>query len=412
MLRIPPAYRRAIFPSHPPLPVTAPARASRNAIASFYLYYVALYAPVAITISFFPLWIRAQGLSEQQTGMVLALGAALAVLVNPAVGAMADQYRSRKVILLALVAGSALSAGLLLSAQGFIGVLLVFLAIKACSAGLIPLSESMALAGMPRYGFDFGRLRSAGSMSVVAMSIVLGWLVDRAGTEVIAIVFVVAYLAQGLLALALPNDTAAARHAVKAPLLQVLQLPGFSLFLASAAMSQACHGFFYSYSALYWKSVGFPASTIGYLWALGVIAEITAFTFGSRLLARVSAPALIALACAAGILRWSMIGLAESTGVAMLAQLLQGATLGFTQLGAAQYIRTRVPAQVISSGTGLYSACAGLLTAACVFLGSYLFASVGGRAFLLTAALCGAGLAAALALQAHEARQARMLGAG
>ena len=179
--------------------MTAHAQPARNAIASFYLYYVALYAPVAITISFFPLWIRAQGLSEQQTGMVLALGAALAVLVNPAVGAMADQYRSRKVILLVLVAGSALSAGLLFSAQGFIGVLLVFLAIKACSAGLIPLSESMALTGMPRYGFDFGRLRSAGSMSVVAMSIVLGWLVDRAGTEVIAIVFVVAYLAQGLL---------------------------------------------------------------------------------------------------------------------------------------------------------------------------------------------------------------------
>nr|WP_254615442.1 MFS transporter [Cupriavidus basilensis] len=85
-----------------PLPVTAHAQPSRIAIASFYLYYVALYAPVAIAISFFPVWIRAQGLSEQQTGMVLALGAALAVLVNPAVGAMADQYRSRKAILLAL----------------------------------------------------------------------------------------------------------------------------------------------------------------------------------------------------------------------------------------------------------------------------------------------------------------------
>ncbi|MGO4808674.1 MFS transporter [Cupriavidus sp. 2MCAB6] len=128
--------------------------------------------------------------------------------------------------------------------------------------------------------------------------------------------------------------------------------------------------------------------------------------------ARISAPALIALACAAGILRWSMIGLAETASVAMLAQLLQGATLGFTQLGAAQYIRTRVPEQVISSGTGLYAACAGLLTASCVLLGSFLFASVGGRAFLLTSAMCGAGLAAALALQAHEARQASGLDAG
>ncbi|MGO4329787.1 MFS transporter [Cupriavidus sp. 2TAF22] len=383
---------------------------ARRAVASFYLYYIALYAPVAIAISFFPLWIRAQGLDEQQTGLVMALGAALAVLVNPAVGAIADQYRSRKAILLALVGGSVLSAGLLFSAEGFVGVLLVFLATKAFSASLIPLSESMALAGVPRYGFDFGRLRSAGSMSVVAVSVALGWLVDRAGTGVIAVAFLVAYLGQGMLALMLPNDSVAVRHAVKAPLLQVLQVPGFSLFLASAAVSQACHGFFYSYSALYWKSVGFSASTIGYLWALGVLAEITAFAFGSLLAARISAPALIALACAAGILRWSLIGLAPTPGVAMLAQLLQGATLGFTQLGAAQYVRTRVPAPVLSSGTGLYSACAGLLTAASVFLGSYLFARVGGRAFLLTAVLCVLGLGAALALQAQEARRAKVPG--
>ncbi len=392
--------------------MTTQAAGTRHPVAAFYLYYIALYAPVAITISFFPLWIRAQGLDDRQTGLVMALGAALAVLVNPAVGAIADQYRSRKAILLALVGGSVLSAGLLFSAEGFVGVLLVFLATKAFSASLIPLSESMALAGVPRYGLDFGRLRSAGSMSVVAVAVALGWLVDRAGTEVIAIAFLVTYLGQGILALMLPNDDIAVRHTVKGPLLQVLQVPGFSLFLASAAVSQACHGFFYSYSALYWKSVGFSASTIGYLWALGVLAEITAFTCGSLLAARISPPALIALACAAGVLRWSLTGLAQTPGVAMLAQLLQGATLGFTQLGAAQYVRTRVPAQVLSSGTGLYAACTGLLTAACVFAGSFLFASVGGRAFLLTAAMCAVGLAAALVLRAREARLMDVAGAG
>ncbi|WP_420994787.1 MFS transporter [Cupriavidus sp. 30B13] len=392
--------------------MTTQTAGTRHPVAAFYLYYIALYAPVAITISFFPLWIRAQGLDDRQTGLVMALGAALAVLVNPAVGAIADQYRSRKAILLALVGGSVLSTGLLFSAEGFVGVLLVFLATKAFSASLIPLSESMALAGVPRYGLDFGRLRSAGSMSVVAVSVVLGWLVDRAGTEVIAIAFLVTYLGQGILALMLPNDNIAVRHAVKGPLLQVLQVPGFSLFLASAAVSQACHGFFYSYSALYWKSVGFSASTIGYLWALGVLAEITAFTFGSLLAARISPPALIALACAAGVLRWSLTGLAQTPGVAMLAQLLQGATLGFTQLGAAQYVRTRVPAHVLSSGTGLYAACTGLLTAACVFAGSFLFASVGGRAFLLTAAMCAVGLGAALVLRGREARLMDVAGGG
>lgn len=372
-------------------------------MAAFYLYYVALYAPVAIIISFFPLWIRAQGLTDRQTGLVLALGSALAVVVNPLVGAMADQARSRKTILLVLVAGSVASAGLLFAVDGFVGVLLVFLAMRACATSL-SLSESIALGSVSRYGFNFGRLRSAGSMSVVAMSVILGWLIDRAGAGVIAWVLLVAYIAQGLFAMTLPGDSVRVGQRVRGPVMQVLRLPGFALLLGSAAVSQACHGFFYSYSVLFWKSVGFPASVIGYLWALGVVAEIVVFSVSGRIVARIAAPGLIALACMAGVLRWTLIGLAPRVDVAIVAQLLQGATLALTQLGAAEYIRTRVPAAVLSSGTGVYAACGGLFTAFCVYLGSFLFPSVGGRAFLLSSALCTLGAILALILRARERR--------
>ena len=388
-------------------------RPSGRTSAAFYLYYVSLYAPVAITISFFPLWIRAQGLSEQQTGLVLALGAGLAVLVNPMIGAMADQARSRKTILLAMVAASAMSAAMLTIANGFVGVLLVFLATRACSASLLPLSESIAIAGVARHGLDFGRLRSAGSMAVVAMSIVLGWLVDRAGTDIIAIVFLVAYIAQGIVGLALPGDAVRVGQRVQGPIMQVLRRPGFLLFLCSAAVSQACHGFFYSYGVLFWKREGFSGATIGYLWALGVMAEIVVFTVGARIVSRASAPRLIALACAASALRWTLIGMAPRMDVAIFAQLLQGATLGFTQLGAAEYMRTRMPANVLSSSTGVYAAFTGLLTAVCVYAGSFLFANVGGRAFLLPATLCLLGVGSALMLARSRAeRHASLAEAG
>lgn len=378
--------------------VAAGAGGHAAARAAFYGYYVALYAPVAVTISFLPLWIKSRGLNEHQIGLLFAIGALLALLINPVVGLIADTRESRKNVLLVLLAGSSAAALLLLNVSGPLWVFAAYAATRACSTGLIPLSESMALSGAARFGLDFGRLRGVGSLSVVVTTAVLGLALDRYGLDAVALALALFYMAQTTMAACLPDVRVAASRSTKAPLVRVLRVPGFPLFLCAAAASQACHGLFYTYSAIHWKALGLSSSVIGGLWSLGVLAEVVAFMLGGRLLAHLSAPSLLLFACLGGVLRWGLVAESAQIGTLVMAQLLQAATLSFTQLSAAQYIKTTVPPDTLSSGTGTYAAAVGLLTAATVYGGSHLYAAFGGHAFALSAMLCllGAGAAATL----------------
>ncbi|MBA3774281.1 MAG: MFS transporter [Ramlibacter sp.] len=362
----------------------------------FYAYYAALYGPVAITISFLPLWIRSNGLTEQQVGQLFAVGALIKLVVNPIVGLVADASESRKNVLLSLVAMSCILALLLQHARVPAWVFYSFIVLQACSAAVVPLSESIVLGNASRLGLDFGRLRSIGSVSVAVITVALGAALDWVGLEFVALALTLCYLILGVIAIGLPDFRAVRTHS-KASLLQLLRQKAFILFLCSAAVSQACHGLFYVYSAILWKSLGLSSTSIGALWSFGVLVEVLVFVFGSRILALISAPTLVLLACIGGVVRWTLLAEAGDLGTLVVVQALQAATLSCTQVGAAEFIKTNVRQQAMSTGTGIYWGTVGVLTSAIVYGGSYLYSTFEGRAFFLSAVLClGATVSAAL----------------
>ncbi len=372
----------------------------------FDAYYVALYSPSAVWISFFPLWRRDRGLTEAEVGLCLSAGSIAAVLVSPIVGSIADRSGRRKELLLILIAASAIGSLLNFAAEGFAMLVAAYLATRLFTASLIPLSESIVLANLERFRLDFGRVRSFGSAAVVVLSMVLGLLVDRVGIGAVIVVLTGAYVVQGLLGSLLPVRPTIQEHAPSAPIAEVLRVPGFPLLVGSAAISQACHGVFYAYSTFYWLSSGLSATTIGALWALGVTAEIVAFSFGGRIVMRLSPAAVIAIGSAAGVARWGLLGSSGALPTAIAVQLLQAATLGLSQVGAAYYISSAVPPRVLSSGTGLYSACIGLMSAVFIAVGGQIYPRIGGGIFLLTSGLCLIGLASAAALVIRTRRTA------
>jgi MFS transporter, PPP family, 3-phenylpropionic acid transporter len=373
----------------------------------FNTYYVALYAPIAVMISFFPLWLQSQGLTEVDVGLCLSLGSILAIVANPIVGAIADRTGQRERLLIILGSTTALMSLFNFIAEGFTIILMVYLSVRLFSSSLIPLSESIVLANMKWFELDFGRIRSWGSASVVALSPILGILIDRTGPTAIIVVLSIAYAMQAFFACALPVQIkeAKSRHrAPSAPMTEILRIPGFKLLLGSAAISQACHGVFYTYSTFYWLAAGHSAMTIGTLWALGVMAEIIVFKF-SHLITRRFSALLIVAACGAGILRWGLLGLSGDLPVAILVQLLQGATLGLTQVGVAAYMASAVPSRILSTGTGIYTASAGFLAAVFIYSGGLLYPGIGGRLFLVSAALCAFAVIPAGILAVHSPRR-------
>src|SRR5213078_2455140 len=74
--------------------------------------------------------------------------------------------------------------------------------------------------------------------------------------------------------------------------------PSFIAVVVAASFVQSSHALYYGFSTIDWQASGFDGSTIGALWALGVIAEIALFAVSARLPAAVT-PTLLLLGGAA-----------------------------------------------------------------------------------------------------------------
>ncbi|HEV7371288.1 MFS transporter, partial [Arenibaculum sp.] len=373
------------------------------------VYYAALYAPIAVSLTFLPVWMRGLGLSERDIGLVGAIGIALRVLASPVASHAADRLGRRKPLLLALVAGAGIASGFYLAVETFLGVLLVYAATGIFASCIVPIGESIAVPSIRRLGLDYGMARRWGSISVVLMSVLLGGAVDGSGAAIVPWFLVASYVlllpAAGLL-----PETAAPAEAPRprAPVVEILRDPSFVLLLGSAALVQGSHAVFYFYGSFLWLDGGMSATAVGWLWAFGVGCEVAAFSASRRLGGRFGTAGLIGMGAAAGLARWSLLAFDDGLGTAVVVQLLQGGSLALTQAGAARFIATRVPPGLVSSASGVYFAFGyGIFSAVGAYAGGLVFSRAGGLAFLLAAGACAVALACALRLPRGAQEAAR-----
>jgi MFS transporter, PPP family, 3-phenylpropionic acid transporter len=175
---------------------------------------------------------------------------------------------------------------------------------------------------------------------------------------------------------------------------------GFWLFVVSAAALQASHQLYYGFGTLYWRALGFSDMVIGVLWAEGVVAEIVLFWYSAPLVARFGPLGLMALGGAAGILRWSLMGVFPGLGAAAVLQLLHALTFGASHLGAMHFIARRVPPGAAASAQSMYSALsAGFGSGLVMLAAGALYAAYGGQAYPFMALLSAAGLCGVLWLR-------------
>ncbi|STM88019.1 putative 3-phenylpropionate permease [Escherichia coli] len=79
-----------------------------------------------------------------------------------------------------------------------------------------------------------------------------------------------------------------------------LALSGLRLLL------QGAHAAYYGFSAIYWQAAGYSASAVGYLWSLGVVAEVIIFALSNKLFRRCSARDMLLISAICGVVRWAL----------------------------------------------------------------------------------------------------------
>lgn len=363
------------------------------------LFYAAIFAAIGVLLPFWPLWLAARGLDAAEIGVLVSIHMWVKVAANPLVAGIVDRLGARRRTMIVLSFGTWLAFSLFALADGFWALLAVSLLVGFLFVPLMPLGENLALMEGAERGFDYGRVRLWGSLAFIAAATLGGRLLAGRSAEPVL------WLVLGGLALTcmacvlLPERRTPPAADARAPLRRVLRNPVFLGFLASASLVQASHAVLYGFGTLHWRAQGLSSGTIGWLWGIGVIAEIALFAVSGPLVRRLGPARLMGLAAGAGVVRWTATGLGTALPVLMAAQALHALTFAAAHLAAMHFMRRAVPIQVSASAQGLYSATAmGVAIGGALMLSGILYQAAGAAAFHAMTVLAAAGGLAALVL--------------
>lgn len=369
------------------------------------LYFSALFLIYGVHISYFPVWLHWRGLSPEDIGLIGAVPIFARTLLTPWIAAWADTHSNHRLVIVVLSLASAALAAVVGQCTSFWPIALAAMPFAIGVAMVMPLTETIAVAGVRCAGHDYGRIRLWGSATFLATTVLTGTLVDLHGPAIISSVLFAASLLTAGVAVLLPKPEPRKPESVRAPterglVAALLFQPVFALFLLTAGAVLGSHAAFYTFGALHLKALGISGTSFGALWTISIVAEVVLLAFSAPLVAKFGPVRLLMVGAVAAVVRWGGMSLDPPFSVMVLLSILHAATYGATHVGAIHFIARAVPLRGAGTAQALYSALgAGFVTGAATIGAGHAYPVLAGKTFLLMAALSALGVAAAIAIE-------------
>jgi len=385
-----------------------------SALHRFVALYAFMYGAFGVSSPFMPAFFEGRGLAPQQLGVLFGAGTAIRLVSGPLGGRIADLTQALRAVLVLcelLAAGVALS---LLSASSFMPLLLINLLYAAVLAPTTSLADALALgAAQPRNGrpaFEYGWVRGTGSGAFVIGTLISGQVVGAWGLSSIVVLQAVLLVAAAGAASLVPTleryePAVAAEPAAPGGMVALLRTPRFRRIMLLAALVLGSHAMHDTFAVIRWSAAGVTPPTASALWSESVAAEVVVFFLvGPRLLKRLGPAGVIALAAAAGVVRWVVMASSTSVIALALVQPLHGLTFAALHLACMHLIASIVPRPLAATAQAMYALAAGTTTAVLTLASGWLYGTFGARAFLVMALLCAAAAPLTWGLRAGRSR--------
>jgi PPP family 3-phenylpropionic acid transporter len=315
-------------------------------------YYFASFVGVALLVAYFPPYLASRGLTPTEIAWVLALPQLARVAAPAAWGAIADRSTAQRAIVIAACAANAVCYALLPAMSGFAAIAWLVALTSLVSTAALPLVEAITLNALAGQAGRYGPIRLWGSIGFMAAVLAGGaWLDAHDVRFVPYALFVFAAATLGA-SFALPAPAApVAPRAARFGLSR-----SAAALLTSAFCTAAAHGTLYAFFTLHLQRLGYSASLIGFLWMLGVLAEVGVFLYLPALFRRYALSTLLIASAACGVVRFLAIGwMAQWLVVLLAAQVPHAATFGSYHAAAVAAVQRLFSAHAQALGQTLFS---------------------------------------------------------
>ncbi|CAI2511718.1 3-phenylpropionate MFS transporter [Serratia liquefaciens] len=355
------------------------------------LSYFTYFFSYGIFLPFWGVWLKGEGIPPETIGILLGAGLVArflgSLLIAPRVkdpSHLVTALRLLALLTLAFAIGFCFG-------NGWGWLMLVIAGFNLFFSPLVPLTDALAATWQKQITMDYGRVRLWGSLAFVIGSALTGQMVSVWGHNAILYSLIISILAM-LLGMMLkpsvmPQGEARSHSEADRSLREMLKEGPVWRFLLCVTLLQGAHAGYYSFGSIYWQEAGYSASTIGYLWSLGVVAEVIIFASSNFLFRRWNARNLLLLSACCGLLRWSLMASSTELGWLLVIQILHCGTFTVCHLAAMRFIAARKGPEVIRL-QAVYSALAmGGGIAIMTVIAGFLFEHLQGGVFWVMAAV-------------------------
>lgn len=370
------------------------------------LAFAVIFISMGIHVPYFPVWLESVGFGPNEIGVILAAPMFLRVLTTPLFTTLADRAKDRANVLTAVIVVSALvSLGYFLPST-YVGVLTVSLVLAVFWTPHTPLTDSIALSGVRRFGCSYTGMRVWGSIFFLLANFGGGVILSMAGAGAIPVVLSAALFLSIAVSLLIPRLGPPRRPSMLS--LDNLDTQKtrvfdryFLLSVVGAGIIIGSHGFYYTFVSIYWQSIGYGDALIGLLWSGSVAAEVCIFWLFPRLFGGFSSTQVLLIAGLASVVRWVGFPVIEPLGLGIAGffavQALHAFSTALVLIGVQKLIGEYIPEHQTGSAQGVAFFANGTSLAAVTLLSGPLYAALGIDGFWPMVGVAALGMAILIA---------------
>ncbi|GAA6140610.1 MFS transporter [Hydrogenophaga sp. 5NK40-0174] len=336
--------------------------APRHHLLSFAALSASYFAHIGFFNPYLSLWLKDLGFGLLAISVLGSVQSATRLFAPYAWGWLSDHSGERvKLLRYGATAAMLLSLGLWLE-PGAVPLFFLLLLMFTHTSGMMPMSEA-ALAHLVSEGgaFDarrYGRVRLWGSLGFLLTVTAAGWWFEHRGMGDFPAWTLATLGAVALSSWWLPDhrEPMPANAVARPPIWPVLRQPAVRWLLASAFFHVLAHIFIYVFFSLYLDSLGYSKSTIGILWAVSVVVEISWFFTQGRWLPRLPLTGWLLLAAVLMTVRMVITAGAPLVWpLLLLAQALHAVTFATHHTVCIALVSHHFPGRLRGRGQALYT---------------------------------------------------------
>jgi PPP family 3-phenylpropionic acid transporter len=319
------------------------------------IYYFFYFAFVGAFAPYFTLYLQSIALSATDIAILMSLMQVMRLVAPNLWGWLAERLGRRLFIIRLSALASLAGFAVFFVTTRFGGLFVAMAAMAFFWSAALPLVESLTFAHLDAEGSRYGSIRAWGSVGFIVAVLAIGHFLDFMPIDSVLWMTAMVLAGIALCALALPEAAKRPVPGIHPKLRQVVRRPEVRALLGACFCMSAAHGALYVFYSIYLVEHGYGKSFVGWMWTIGVLAEIAVFMLMPRLARRYSMRAILVFAFACAMLRFAMIGWGvDSLAVLLAAQLMHGATFGAYHAAAIAVVNQWFPGKLQARGQALY----------------------------------------------------------